>query len=73
MKDECLSKPILFGEPSLRTALRAYVDHSRGERNHQGKENLLLFPSEKIRQICHVRCRERLGRLLKFYHRAAAW
>ena len=72
VKDECLSKLILFGEPALRTALRAYVEHFHGERNHQGKENLLLFPSEKIGQIGQVRCRERLGGLLKFYHRAAA-
>ena len=66
VKDECLSKLILFGEPSLRTALPAYVDHFHGERNHQGKENLLLFPSAAIGQIGQVRCRERPGGLLKF-------
>ena len=27
VKDECLSKLILFGEPALQTALRAYVEH----------------------------------------------
>ena len=72
VKDECLSKLILFGEPALRTALRAYVEHFHGERNHQGKDNLLLFPREAIGQAGSVRCRERLGGLLKFYHRAAA-
>ncbi len=45
------------------------------ERNHQGKGNVLLFP------LSHpstpgsdqsVRCRERLGGLLKYYHREAA-
>ena len=73
VKDECLSsKLILFGEPALRTALRAYTVHFHGERNHQGKENLLLFPREKIGRTGPVRCRERLGGLLKFYHRAAA-
>ena len=71
-KDECLSKLIFFGGSALRTALRAYVDHFHGERNHQGKENLLFFPSEDIGQIGQVRCRERLGSLLKFYHRTAA-
>ena len=72
VKDECLSKLILFGEPALRTALRAYTEHFHGERNHQGKNNLLLFPREEIGQTGSVRCGERLGGLLKFYHRAAA-
>lgn len=33
IKDECLSKLILFGEPALRTTLREYVDYFHGERN----------------------------------------
>ena len=61
VKDECLSKLILFGEPALRTALRANVEHFHGERNHQGKNNLLLFPCAPIGQVGPVRCRERLG------------
>ncbi len=46
----------------------------RNERNHQGKENLLLFPaSEQLHQSeGKVRSRERLGGLLRFYHREAA-
>jgi putative transposase len=36
-KEECLSKPILFGERSLRRAMREYVAHYHAERNHQGK------------------------------------
>ena len=72
VKDECLSKLILFGEPALRTALHAYVEHFHGERNHQGKNNLLLFPWDEVPTTGPVRCRERLGGLLKFYHRAAA-
>ena len=61
-----------FGEPALQTALRAYTAHFHGERNHQGKDNHLLFPRKKISRTGPVRCRERLGGLLKFYHRAAA-
>ena len=72
VKDEGLSKRILFGEPALRTALRAHVDHFHGERNHQGKGNLLLFPQEEARKTGPVRYRERLGGLLKCYHRAVA-
>jgi putative transposase len=44
VKEECLSKVVLFGERSLRRALGEYVDHS--ERNHQGKGNVLLFPRD---------------------------
>jgi len=43
-----------------------------GERNQQGKGNLLLSPREEVGKTGPVRCRERLGGLLKFYHRAAA-
>ena len=44
VKEECLSKVILFGERSLRRALSNYVDHFHAERNHQAKGNVLLFP-----------------------------
>jgi putative transposase len=73
-KEECLSKLILFGEASLRRALTAFIDHFHGERNHQGKGNVLLFPEGKVgerRSGCRVRCRERLGGLLKYYSYAA--
>ncbi len=74
VKEECLSKLILFGENSLRHALKEYVAHHHHERNHQGKENLLLFPaSEELHQSeGKVRSSERLGGLLRFYHREAA-
>ncbi len=73
VKEECLSKVILFGERSLRRALSNYVDHFHAERNHQGKGNVLLFPRATDRQReGPVRCRERLGGLLRYYHREAA-
>jgi putative transposase len=73
IKEECLSRVILFGERSLRRALSNYVDHFHAERNHQGKGNVLLFPQATDRQ-CEgpVLCRERLGGLLRYYHRQAA-
>ena len=43
VKEECLSKLILFGERSLRRALAEYVAHYHAELNHQGKSNVLLF------------------------------
>ena len=73
VKEECLSKVILFGERSLRRALKNYVDHYHAERNHQGKGNVLLLPRVNDRQReGPVRCRERLGGLLRYYHREAA-
>jgi putative transposase len=75
VKEECLSKLILFGEASLRRALTQFQEHYHTERNHQGKDNQLLFarpaPPESPGQGT-VRCQERLGGLLKYYHREAA-
>ena len=74
VKDECLSKLILFGEASLRRTLREYVVHYHVERNHQGKDNVLLFPVA-TKAMNHgdgsIGCKERLGGLLKYYHREA--
>ena len=41
VKTEVLSKMILFGERSLRHCLAQYPSHYHGERNHQGKENVI--------------------------------
>ena len=73
VKDECLSKLILFGERSLRRALGNYLAHYHQERNHQGKDNVILFPQVKVTRVANrVQCRERLGGLLRYYHREAA-
>jgi transposase InsO family protein len=75
VKEECLSKLILFGEQSLRHVLSNYVRHYHEERNHQGKDNLILFPAKADRigsSSGKVQTRERLGGLLKFSHREAA-
>src|SRR5260370_35901141 len=74
MKEECLTKVILFSERSLRRALSDYVEHFHAERNHQGNGNVLLFPRDMHRH-CEgpVRCRERLGGLLRsYYHERAS-
>ena len=74
VKEECLSRLILFGEAALCHALHAYVEHYHHERNHQGKGNVLLFPtvSQDTERTGPIRCRERLGGLLKYYEREAA-
>ena len=73
IKDECLARMILFGEASLRRALREYDSHYHIERNHQGVGNRLLKPVDRICSTNDpIRCRERLGGLLNFYYRQAA-
>ena len=75
VKEECLSKFILFGEMSLRHALSQYVLHFHAERNHQGKHNVILFPAPADRvgeTTGTIQTRQRLGGMLKFYYREAA-
>ena len=73
VKQECLSKLILFSEASLKRVLAEYLTHYHSERNHQGKENVLLFPAPAVAcpQDSPVICKQRLGGLLKYYARAA--
>lgn len=75
VKQECLSRMILFGDAALCRALTEFVNHYHAERNHQGKDNKLLFPGPP-RSACRsrgtVRCQARLGGLLKYYQRKAA-
>ena len=74
VKSECLSKMILFGEAALKRCLTSYLAHYHGERNHQGKENVILFPSVESSgpREGSIVCRERLGGLLKYYYRETA-
>jgi len=72
IKEECLSNLILLGEHSLMNALKEYTDHYHEERNHQGKNNGLLVPSESFdpnNKTGTILCKERLGGLLKYYYR----
>jgi len=49
VKEECLSKLILFGESSLKRALQAYEHHYHEERN---QDNRLLFPRQTQPVLC---------------------
>jgi hypothetical protein len=73
IKEECLSKLILFGKKSLQRVVSNYLKHYHQERNHQGNDNLLLLPVAVAEASSRgaIRCRERLGGLLKYYTRAA--
>ncbi len=73
IKDECLSRMIFFGERSLRKATREYAAHYHRERNHQGIDNRLIEPDDRPVSSCGaIECAQRLGGMLRFYHRAAA-
>src|SRR5262249_43802010 len=75
VKSECLSHFILFGEGSLRRAMKNFCEHYHRERNHQGKGNVLLFPGgedQPKRRESSIECRGRLSGLLKYYYRRVA-
>ena len=71
IKSECLDQMIFLGRESLVRAIAEYAAHYHEERSHQGIGNVLISgaapQSEGI-----VETRERLGGLLKYYHRKAA-
>jgi hypothetical protein len=62
---------ILIGEGSLRRAVGEFCDHYRRERNHQGLENKIIEPEFGSAEAGVANCRERLGGLLRYYHRYA--
>ena len=64
---------IFFGEKSLRRAVTAFLEHYHAERNHQGVANELIQPGDEVGSFAgKIECHERLGGLLKYYHRNAA-
>lgn len=73
LKTEALDRMIFFGEASLRKALSEFEAHYHTERNHQGLDNDLIDPGGDIGKTAgNVECRERLGGLLRYYHRRVA-
>ncbi len=73
LKDEALERMIFFGESSLRNTLKEYAEHYHAERNHQGLENQLIDPGDEVGETAGtIECSERLGGLLRYYHRRAA-
>ena len=73
IKEECLLKMILFGQRSLENAVGQYLLHYHGERSHQALANKIIEPAPEVgRSEGEIQCRERLGGLLRYYHRDAA-
>ena len=69
---ECVGRIVPLGEGHLRAALHEFVLHYHEERPHQGLGNERIAPKTTLIGTGPVRCRERLGGVLKFYYREAA-
>jgi len=83
LQQECLDHFIVFGQPHMDHLCREFLAHYHEERPHHGLDNeLIKKPQRKNRKkptsdsltirLSEVRCRERLGGLLKSYSRKAA-
>ncbi len=73
IKHESTDQLILFSERSLHRVVSEYLEFYNGERFHQGMHNQpLTEPESCTTDDGEVTCRERLGGLLRYYHRQAA-
>ena len=72
-KSECLNRVVPLSEAHLRRSLAGFVEHYHRERFHQGLGGELIEADESAGGgEGAIVCRERLGGLLRFYHREAA-
>jgi transposase InsO family protein len=71
IKSECLDQMIFLGRESLVRTIAEYATHYHKERSHQGIGNELIDGVAPQGEGV-VEVRERLGGLLKYYHRRAA-
>ena len=73
IKEECLDRVVPLGERHLRHLVSEYVKHFHTERNHQGLANVIPFPHAiSAKDGATIHRRDRLGGLLRYYHREAA-
>jgi putative transposase len=76
VKQECLDHFVICCEAHLRHLLKEFLEHYHLERAHQGLDNRTPTgrppPTTADFQTDQIECRERLGGLLKSYHRKAA-
>jgi hypothetical protein len=75
VKEECLSKMILFGEARSGMCFQITSTIITEKETIKAKGNVILLPaaSDRIGESSgEIRTRQRLGGLLKFYHREAA-
>jgi putative transposase len=71
VKEGCLNRLVMLGEAHLRRTRVAFTEHSHRERNHQGLQDRLIMPMPAEPPHSPIRCRARLGGLLRYYYRAA--
>ena len=71
MKYDCLNYLILSSVKQLEYALNQYQQYYHHERIHQTLGRI-IEPKHKIEETAEIVCVERLGGLLKSYHRLAA-
>jgi hypothetical protein len=71
IKSECLDRTIPLGEAHLRRVLEEYAAHYHQERNHQGIGNQIIELTAGA-ESGRIKCRDRLGGMLNYYHREAA-
>jgi putative transposase len=73
IKSECLSHIIPLGERHLRNVINEFTEHYHLERNHQGLNNQLIENNHVQPDLeGTISCHQRLGGVLKYYHRLAA-
>ena len=82
IRRECLDHFVFFGVRHLDRVADSWLDHYHAERPHQGRENELLVRPQGTKKAAvgeiasfslhDIRCRKRLGGLLKHYERVAA-
>ena len=64
---------IFFGESFLRRATESFIWHYHEEQNHQGLANRIIEPDDEVEQKTgKIKCRERLGGILRYHNRDAA-
>ncbi len=69
VREECLNHLVLMSKRALREVLENYVEHFHEERPHQGLENKIITPQfEALKPTENIRCRKRIGGLLKYYY-----
>jgi putative transposase len=74
LKGECLNHFIIFSLSQMNYVVTSWTNYYNTLRPHRGKDigNRVLDPNFRVRTKGPVRCRQRLGGLIKSYYRAAA-
>jgi putative transposase len=71
IRSECLDQMIFVGRASLEKTIAEYIAHYHDERSHQGLGNEIVS-RVPVQRVGEIEASERLGGLLKYYHRRAA-